>query len=84
MSDWPDVLQLELDYLISAEISERGREPDQLGFRFPWWKGFMFTSWTFSAHSQKNLTAAGTSNGLDRHVENTKEETEVIHDIIKA
>lgn len=32
----------------------------------------------------ENLTTAGTLTGLDRLVENTEEETEVIHDIIKA
>ena len=53
LSEWNDTLQLELDYLISAEISEGGREPDQLVFRFPRWKGFMFQYWTFSAHSEK-------------------------------
>lgn len=32
----------------------------------------------------ENLTAAGTFIGLDRQVENTEEETEVIHDITNA
>lgn len=81
VSDWPDIRQLELDYFILAEISKRGRERDRLVIRFPRWKGLWFTFWTFSAHSQSATVSLVV---LDGDAQNTKEETKVIHDIIKA
>lgn len=75
LSDWPDVRQLELDYLTSAEISKRGKEPDRRSSVFHGRK---------DAHSlTENLTAGGSLVLLDRDTWNTKEEAKIVH-IIKV
>lgn len=72
LSEWLAILQLELDYLISAKISERGKEPDQLVFRCPWWKGIHVHILDLFSSFKENLTEASSLTVLDRNMQQTK------------
>lgn len=81
LSDWSDVLQVEPDLLISAEISDLGREPGLQGSTV---EGIHVHILDLFSPLTEYLTAAGSLIVLDRNTQGTKEETEIIRDIIKV